>query len=126
MPRLSSTVFHRPTMDSAAAVATAPSESAAAISADRHRIAVVMLISQGTIAWSRRPRGWYYPRVNVDTPRSSLPLAAFRARSFRFQWPADLLTSWANEMEILILAWYVLVRTDSVLLLTLFGSLQQL
>ena len=47
----------------------------------------------------------------MDTP-PSLPLAAFRARSFRFQWPADLVTSWANEMEILILAWYVLVRTD--------------
>ncbi len=62
----------------------------------------------------------------MDTPRPSLPLAAFRARSFRFQWPADLVTSWANEMETLILAWYVLVRTDSVLLLTLFGSLQQL
>ena len=50
--------------------------------------------------------------------------AAFRARSFRFQWPADLLTSWAFEMETLILGWYVMVRTESVLLLTFFGSLQ--
>jgi hypothetical protein len=32
-------------------------------------------------------------------------------RSFRFQWPADLLTSWAFEMEALILGWYVLVTT---------------
>ena len=62
----------------------------------------------------------------MNTPASSVPLAAFRARSFRFQWPADLLTSWAFEMETLILGWYVLVRTDSVLLLTVFGSLQQL
>ena len=62
----------------------------------------------------------------MDTVRPPFPLAAFRSRSFRFQWPADLLTSWANEMEILILGWFVLVRTDSVLLLTLFGSLQQL
>jgi MFS family permease len=53
-----------------------------------------------------------------------LILAAFRIRSFRFQWPADLLTSWASEMEILILAWYVMVNTGSVLLLTAFGSLQ--
>lgn len=45
-------------------------------------------------------------------------------RSFRFQWPADLLTSWAFEMETLILGWYVLVATDSVLMLTVFGSLQ--
>ena len=28
-------------------------------------------------------------------------LAPFRIRSFRFQWPADLLTSWAFEMETL-------------------------
>ena len=48
---------------------------------------------------------------------------AFRVRSFRFQWSADLLTSWAFEMETLILGWYVLVETGSVLLLTLFASL---
>jgi predicted MFS family arabinose efflux permease len=50
-------------------------------------------------------------------------LAPFRVRSFRFQWPADMLTSWAFEMEMLILGWYVLVETGSVLLLTLFASL---
>ena len=55
--------------------------------------------------------------------RSSL-VAPFQVRSFRFQWPADLLTSWAVEMEILILGWFILVETGSVLLLTLFGSLQ--
>lgn len=51
-------------------------------------------------------------------------LAAFQIRSFRFQWSADLLTSWAFEMETLILGWYVLVATDSVFLLTVFGALQ--
>ena len=51
-------------------------------------------------------------------------LAPFRVRSFRFQWPADLTTSWAFEMETLILGWYVLVETGSVFLLTVFGSLQ--
>jgi len=51
-------------------------------------------------------------------------LAPFRIRNFRFQWPADLTTSWAFEMETLILGWYVLVETGSVLLLTLFASLQ--
>src|ERR1700760_3176529 len=50
-------------------------------------------------------------------------LAPFRVRNYRFQWPADLLTSWAFEMETLILGWYVLVETSSVLLLTLFASL---
>ena len=53
-----------------------------------------------------------------------LTFAAFRVRSFRFQWPADLLTSWAFEMETVILGWYVIVHTGSVLLLTAFGSLQ--
>jgi MFS family permease len=52
-----------------------------------------------------------------------LILAPFRVRSFRFQWPADLLTSLAFEMETVILSWYVMVQTGSVLLLTIFGSL---
>ena len=52
--------------------------------------------------------------------------APFRVPSFRFQWPADLLTSWAFEMENLILGWYVLVETGSVLRLTVFGALQYL
>lgn len=51
-------------------------------------------------------------------------LAPFRVRSFRFQWPADLATSWAFEMETLILGWYVLIETQSVLMLTIYASLQ--
>ena len=50
-------------------------------------------------------------------------LAPFRIRSYRYQWPADLLTSWAFEMETLVLGWYVLVETNSVLMLTVFGAL---
>src|SRR5438128_9953073 len=50
-------------------------------------------------------------------------LAPFRIRNYRFQWPADLLTSWAFEMEAIILGWYVLVSTGSVLLPTVFASL---
>jgi MFS family permease len=55
------------------------------------------------------------PRLGALTP--------FQVRSYRFQWPADLLTSWAFEMETIILGWYVLVSTGSVLMLTLFGAL---
>src|ERR1044072_6472867 len=55
--------------------------------------------------------------------RSFGALAPFRLRSYRFQCPADLLTSGAFEMDTLILGWYVLVETGSVLLLTLFASL---
>lgn len=51
-------------------------------------------------------------------------LAPFRTRGFRFLWSADLLIASAIEMEILILGWYVLTTTGSVLLLTLLGSVQ--
>jgi predicted MFS family arabinose efflux permease len=59
----------------------------------------------------------------LSGPARPSALAPFRYRNYRFQWPADLLTSWAFEMETLILGWYVLVETGSVLLLTLFASL---
>ncbi|HWD57000.1 MAG TPA: MFS transporter [Stellaceae bacterium] len=56
----------------------------------------------------------------------STMLAPFRVRSFRFQFPADLLTSWGVEMENLVLGWFILVETGSVLLLSLFWALQYL
>ena len=60
----------------------------------------------------------------ANPPQSAL--APFAVRSFRYQWPGDLATSWAIEMENIILAWYILVETQSVVMLTLFGSLQYL
>ena len=59
----------------------------------------------------------------MSAPARPSALAPFRIRNYRFQWPADLFTSWAFEMEALILGWYILVETKSVLLLTLFASL---
>jgi predicted MFS family arabinose efflux permease len=59
----------------------------------------------------------------LSGPARPSALAPFRIRNYRFLWPADLLTSWAFEMETLILGWYVLVETGSVLLLTVFASL---
>ncbi|WP_293752815.1 MFS transporter [Limnohabitans sp. Rim8] len=50
----------------------------------------------------------------------------FRVRSFRFQWPADLTTSWAMEMETIVLGWFILVESGSVMMLVVFGSLQYL
>src|SRR6185295_12396054 len=47
----------------------------------------------------------------------------FAVRSFRFQWPADLATSWAFEMEALILGWYVLSSTGSVEQLAVVAAL---
>ena len=54
----------------------------------------------------------------------SSALAPFRIRNYRFQWPSDLLTSWAFEIETLVLGWYIMVETGSVLLLTVLASLQ--
>ena len=62
----------------------------------------------------------------MSAPARGSLLAPFRVRSFRFQWPADLCTSWAFEMETLILGWYVLVETQSVLMLTIYASMQHL
>jgi hypothetical protein len=47
----------------------------------------------------------------------------FGVRSFRFQWPADLATSWAFEMEALILGWYILATTGSVQQLVIVAAL---
>ncbi|MCW5761465.1 MAG: hypothetical protein KIS90_16965, partial [Phenylobacterium sp.] len=60
----------------------------------------------------------------MNTATRAPALAPFRVRSFRFQWPSDLAASWAFEMETLILGWYILVETQSVVWLTVFGSLQ--
>jgi MFS family permease len=50
----------------------------------------------------------------------------FRVRSFRFQSPADLATSRAFELEAIVLGWFILVESGSVMMLVVFGSLQYL
>lgn len=64
----------------------------------------------------------------MDPPLKARPARSayspFRVRSYRFQWPADLCASWGFEMEIIILGWYVLVETQSVTMLAVFGALQ--
>ena len=51
-------------------------------------------------------------------------LAPFGEPGFRYQWPADLATSLAFDMETIILAWYVFVETKSVTMLTIFASMR--
>lgn len=60
----------------------------------------------------------------MSTATRPSALAPFRIRNYRFQWPSDLLTSWAFEVETLVLGWYIMVETGSVLLLTVLASLQ--
>ena len=50
-------------------------------------------------------------------------LAPFQVHGFRFQFPADLATSWGIEMESLVLGWYILVETGSVVALTIYWAL---
>lgn len=76
------------------------------------------------------------PHIRLDINRYDFSMAAtltdlqnsfrapFKVRSFRFQWPADLAASLAFEMEILVLGWYVLVESGSVMMLVLYGALQ--
>ncbi|RVT95299.1 MFS transporter [Rhodovarius crocodyli] len=47
----------------------------------------------------------------------------FSERNFRFQWLADLTTSLGFEMETLILGWFVLTSTQSVVWVAGFGAL---
>jgi predicted MFS family arabinose efflux permease len=63
------------------------------------------------------------PEPDVSAMLRPPALAPFANRNFRTQWTGDLLTSWAFEMENLILGWYVLVETGSVQLLAAFGAL---
>ncbi len=53
----------------------------------------------------------------------SAALQPFHGRDYRRLWTGDLLTSWAFEMENIILGWYILVETNDVRLLALYGSL---
>jgi Na+/melibiose symporter-like transporter len=62
--------------------------------------------------------------TNESAQPSSHWLSPFQNKSFRFQWPSDLATSWALEMELIVLGWYILSASGSVVMLVLFGSLQ--
>ena len=67
-------------------------------------------------------------RSRSKTPRRTSGgwrvVEAFSIRSFRFQWTADAGSTWAAEMETLILGWYLLVETNSPLLVGLLGALR--
>jgi hypothetical protein len=59
----------------------------------------------------------------LSGPARISALAPFSIRNYRFQWPADLITSWAFEVENLVLGWYIMTETGSVLMLTVLASL---
>jgi len=52
------------------------------------------------------------------------PLRSFGIRDFRLLWVSDALGSWAEQTEFIVLSWFVLVTTDSPLLVGVFGALR--
>jgi predicted MFS family arabinose efflux permease len=85
-------------------------------------------VDQSAAAACSRYRPRYDKSLRTDedliTRSTASGHSPFRVRSYRFQWPADLCASWGFEMEIIVLGWYVLVETQSVLMLSVFGALQ--
>ena len=67
---------------------------------------------------------YYFLMTATFTDVQNSLRAPFKVRSFRFQFPADLAASLAFEMEVLVLGWYVLVESGSVMMLVLYGALQ--
>src|ERR1700761_4314380 len=89
--------------------------------------AAALPFSKGTLSLKDQKRGRERREARhrvVSRAKRTSALAPFHVRNYRFQWPSDLLTSWAFEVETLVLGWYIVVQTGSVLLLTVFASLQ--
>ena len=51
-------------------------------------------------------------------------LTAFFYRDFRMLWLSDSFVGWAEQVEFVVLAWYVLQETDSPLMLGIYGALR--
>ena len=51
-------------------------------------------------------------------------LASFQTRNYRFFWVSDGLSRWGEQMEFVVLAWFVLVETESPFLVGVFGALR--
>ncbi len=50
--------------------------------------------------------------------------SAFRGRDFRYLWLSDSVVSCSEQMEFLVLAWFILQETDSPFLLGLYAALR--
>ena len=64
-----------------------------------------------------------YRPVRVTTTLSRFG-SAFRGRDFRYLWLSDSVVSCAEQMEFLVLAWFILQETDSPFLLGLYAALR--
>ena len=50
--------------------------------------------------------------------------SAFRGSDFRYLWLSDSVVSCSEQMEFLVLAWFILQETDSPFLLGLYAALR--
>ncbi len=64
-----------------------------------------------------------YRRVRATTAAARFG-SAFRSRDFRYLWLSDSAVSCSEQMEFLVLAWFVLQETDSPFLLGLYAALR--
>ena len=78
------------------------------------------------MGWPPAIKNKLAPMTNTSQPPHLHWRDSFQVKSFRYQWPADLATSWAFEMETILLGWYILSASGSVLMLVVYGSLQYL
>jgi MFS family permease len=60
----------------------------------------------------------------IDSLARWAPLRSLRVRDFRLLWASDALGSWAEHTEFIVLSWFVLVSTDSPLLVGAFGAVR--
>ena len=49
---------------------------------------------------------------------------SFQVRDFRLLWTSEIALRWAEQMEFVVLVWFVLEETDSALMVGLFGALR--
>ena len=55
---------------------------------------------------------------------ASHALRSFQGKNFRYLWLSDSLLGFSEQMELVVLAWFVLIETDSAFLVGLLGSLR--
>ena len=52
-------------------------------------------------------------KITASVNRAAYPLSVFRYRDFAFVWASTTLVGMGTQMEAVVLAWFVLTRTDS-------------
>ena len=70
------------------------------------------------------PKRRHEAKELIGRTTASQLLRSFRLPNFRMMWFSDATASSAEQMEFLVLAWYVLTETNSPFLVGLFAALR--